>query len=253
VAKKVKKTVKKAPAKQAVSKQKAAPKAKAAGKKVVGKQVAVRKASPKKKKVAQKLARPKKASKTSAPAGKNEKLTPEEIEGYRRLLLEKWTELIGDVNYMENEALRKSRLDAAGDLSSMPIHMADLGTDNFEQEFSLGLMDSERKILLEIVAALRRMNDGTFGICEGTGNPISKARLNANPWARYCIDYARMVEKGVISEGEKVYRKDDTAFDDESDEIDEDFEDEDNFDDAEEEDVEFEADADDDEDEEIEL
>jgi len=168
---------------------------------------------------------------------------------HRRLLLEKWTELIGDVNYMENEALRKSRLDAAGDLSSMPIHMADLGTDNFEQEFSLGLMDSERKILLEIVAALRRMNDGTFGICEGTGNPISKARLNANPWARYCIDYARMVEKGVISEGEKVYRKDDTAFDDESDEIDEDFEDEDNFDDAEEEDVEFEADADDDEDE----
>ncbi|MBE0537903.1 MAG: TraR/DksA C4-type zinc finger protein [Phycisphaerae bacterium] len=180
-------------------------------------------------------------------------MTPEEIQSYRRLLLEKWAELVGDVNYMENEALRKSRLDAAGDLSSMPIHMADLGTDNFEQEFSLGLMDSERKILLEIVAALRRMNDGTFGICEGTGKPISKARLNANPWARYCIDYARMVEKGVVTEGEKVYRKDDTSFDDESDEIDEDFEDEDIFDDAEEEDVEFETDVDEDEDEEIEL
>ncbi|MCD6391953.1 MAG: TraR/DksA C4-type zinc finger protein [Planctomycetes bacterium] len=126
------------------------------------------------------------------------------MEGYRQLLLEKWAELLGDVNHIEEEALRKSRLDAAGDLSSMPIHMADMGTDNFEQEFALGLMDSERKILIEIRAALQRIDEGTFGICEGTGKPIAKARLNAKPWARYCIDYAKMVEEGLVSEGEKI-------------------------------------------------
>jgi len=133
------------------------------------------------------------------------KLTPTEIEGYRQLLLEKWAQLLGDVSQIEGEALRKSRLDAAGDLSSVPIHMADLGTDNFEQEFALGLMDSERKILSKIQAALQRIEQGTFGICEGTGVPIARARLNAKPWARYCIDYARMVEKGLIIEGEKTY------------------------------------------------
>lgn len=133
------------------------------------------------------------------------KLTPTEIERYRLLLLEKWTQLLGDVSQIEGEALRKSRLDAAGDLSSVPIHMADLGTDNFEQEFALGLMDGERKILSKIRAALQRIEQGTFGICEGTGVPIAKARLNARPWARYCIEYARMVEKGLIIEGEKMY------------------------------------------------
>jgi len=208
VAKKVKSTAKKkAPASKAASgNNKTAPKAKKAGKRV-----AAKKASPKKK-VAKKTmpgksvsARSSSKPAQSSKSPKEERLTPEEIEGFRRLLLEKWNELLMDVNHIEGEALRKSRLDAAGDLSSMPIHMADLGTDNFEQEFSLGLMDSERKILAEIVAALRRIKDGTYGICEGTGKTISKARLQASPWARYCIEYARMVEGGMVAEGEKVY------------------------------------------------
>lgn len=127
---------------------------------------------------------------------KVEPLTKEDLEHYRHLLLEKRAELLGDVNSIESEALKKSRLDAAGDLSSMPIHMADLGTDNFEQEFSLGLMASERKLLSEINAALKRIDDGSFGVCEGTGEPISRNRLEANPWARYTIDYASRMEKG---------------------------------------------------------
>ena len=146
-----------------------------------------------------------KKKQTAKPkAKKHRKLTSAESERYRQLLLEKWAELLGDVNHIEEEALRTSRLDAAGDLSSMPIHMADMGTDNFEQEFAIGLMDSERKILAKIRDALQRIDQGTFGICEGTGKPIAKARLNAKPWARYCIEYARMVEQGLIREGEKV-------------------------------------------------
>ncbi|MHC4497958.1 MAG: TraR/DksA family transcriptional regulator [Planctomycetota bacterium] len=130
------------------------------------------------------------------------RLTAAEIERFEQMLLEKRREIVGDVNEMQDEALRKSRLDASGDLSSMPIHMADIGTDNYEQEFALELMDSERKLLREIDDALGRIQQGTYGICEGTGKPIPKARLRAQPWARYRVEYARMLEEGLSTEQE---------------------------------------------------
>ena len=117
-------------------------------------------------------------------------------ESFKSVLLLKRREILHNVFEIEGETLKKSRLDAAGDLSSMPIHMADIGTDNYEQEFALDLMDGERKILLEIDEALERLEEGTYGICEGTGRPIPKARLKAQPWARYCVEYAKMVEEG---------------------------------------------------------
>jgi RNA polymerase-binding protein DksA len=142
-------------------------------------------------------------SKSRAPQTKKKRLTAAEIEYFKQALLQKRREIVGDVNEMEDEALKKPRLDASGDLSSMPIHMADLGTDNYEQEFALGLMDSERKLLREIDDALQRIEQGTYGICEGTGKPIPKARLKAQPWARHCVQYARMIEEGRAVEGEK--------------------------------------------------
>ena len=72
----------------------------------------------------------------------------------------------------------------------MPVHMADLGSDSFEQEFSLGLMAEEKKILEEIRQALLRIESGTFGICEGMGITIEKNRLEAIPWTRYSLEYA---------------------------------------------------------------
>jgi RNA polymerase-binding protein DksA len=116
--------------------------------------------------------------------------------------LAKRREIVNNVSEMEGEALKQSRLDASGDLSSMPIHMADIGTDNYEQEFALGLMDSERKLLNEIDGALQRIEEKTYGICEGTGKPIRKARLQAQPWARYCVEYARQLEQGLVREQE---------------------------------------------------
>ena len=117
------------------------------------------------------------------------------MEFFKQLLLEKRREIVGNVNEMEDETLRKSRIDASGDLSSVPIHMADIGTDNYEQEFALGLMDSERKLLREIDDALANIEKGSYGTCEGTGKPISKARLNAKPWAKHSVEYARILEK----------------------------------------------------------
>ncbi|MHC4423737.1 MAG: TraR/DksA family transcriptional regulator [Planctomycetota bacterium] len=131
-------------------------------------------------------------------------MTASDIEHFKEMLLEKRRDILSDVNEMEGEALKKSRMDAAGDLSSMPIHMADIGTDNYEQEFALELMDSERKMLQEIDAALERIERGTYGICEGKGIPIAKARLEAQPWARYCVEYARMLEQGLVSEQEQT-------------------------------------------------
>ena len=134
----------------------------------------------------------------------SEYLSSEEVEHYKQLLLDKMQQIVGDVNSIEDEALKKSRLDATGDLSSMPIHMADIGTDNYEQEFALNLLDSERKLLREIMEALQRIDEQVYGICEVTGRAISKERLEARPWARYCIEYAKLVEKGIVREGEAV-------------------------------------------------
>lgn len=127
------------------------------------------------------------------------KLTPADIEEFRALLLAKRNELLGNVSSMEIEALRRE----SNDLSRLPIHMADLGTDNYDQEFTLGLMGSERKLMKEIDEALDRIENGTYGICEGTGEPIPKQRLKAIPWARYCVAYTQLLEKGLI-------RKDDS-------------------------------------------
>ena len=139
----------------------------------------------------------------SSTRKKKRGLVNADAKHFKEILLEKRREILRNVTEFEDEALKKSRSDASGDLSSMPIHMADLGTDNYEQEFALGLMDSERKLLREIDNALVRLENKTYGICEGTGKPISKARLEAQPWARYCVNYARMLEQGLIAEQEE--------------------------------------------------
>lgn len=138
--------------------------------------------------------------KTGTAKNKKSHLSTADLKRFQQMLLNKRQEIIGNVNEMKNEALNKSRLDASGDLSSMPIHMADIGTDNYDQEFALGLMDSERKLLREIDDALQRIGNRTYGICEGTGKPIRKARLEAKPWARYSVEYAQTLEQGLAGE-----------------------------------------------------
>lgn len=122
-------------------------------------------------------------------------LTPKEIEHFHQRLLTMRSELLGDISHINGEALES---DNRVDLSNMPVHMADVGTDNYEQEFSLGLMDSERKMLKEIDNALHEIVKGTYGICEGTGKQIGRARLEAVPYARYCVEFKDKLEKGLV-------------------------------------------------------
>lgn len=119
------------------------------------------------------------------------RLTSKQLAEFKRTLLAKRQMLTGDVNTLAADTLRR---DAGGELSNMPIHMADIGSDNWEQDFTLGLIESEQQLVREIDAALRRIKDGTYGVCMATGKPISVARLRAKPWAKYCIEYARQQE-----------------------------------------------------------
>jgi RNA polymerase-binding protein DksA len=140
---------------------------------------------------------PKAADKADRKTEKAEKavsLSKSDLQYFRNLLLEKRREILGDVGSMESEAFK-----GGSNLSNMPIHMADVGTDNFEQEFTLGLIESERQILREIQDALARVDDGSFGVCQGTGKPIPRVRLEAVPWAKYTIEYSRMLEQGKIA------------------------------------------------------
>lgn len=134
------------------------------------------------------------ASSRSANSSKNGSakggLSQKDVAYFRDLLLTKRRELVGDITSMSKEALQ---LDSAT-LSHYADDWADVGSDSQEQEFTLGLVESEHQLLKEISAALKRIEEGTFGVCEATGEPIAKARLNVKPWARYCIEAARQME-----------------------------------------------------------
>jgi len=122
-------------------------------------------------------------------------LTAADLAGFRAKLLELRARLRGDVSAMANVALNKDRMEGAGEFSSMPIHMADIGTDNYEQEFTLSLAQSESMVLSQIDEALRRIDGGTYGECEDCEKSIPKARLNAIPYAHRCVKCASQSEQ----------------------------------------------------------
>jgi DnaK suppressor protein len=135
----------------------------------------------------------KEASSNTPKKARKSRLTAKDLEYFRELLLLRRRQLAGDLTSMETEALRSS----GGNSSHMPIHMADIGTDTFDQDFMLGLAANERVLLKEIDEALERIEKGEYGICALTGDPIPKSRLNAKPWAKYTVESARMVERGL--------------------------------------------------------
>ncbi len=209
-----KKTAKKAPAKKTTTKKKTTKKKTA--KKTTSKKVTKKKTA--KKAPARKVTR-KAAAPSSRPSGnrgvsairpvvpahlpdppKNIKttLSRAQLNEYQQLLLEKRAELLGDIGTMEDGALRNKD---ASNLSNMPLHMADVGSDNYDQELTLGLVESERKLLREIDDALHRIKDKTYGMCLATGKAINPARLEIKPWAKYSIEAARIMEAGGNGNG----------------------------------------------------
>lgn len=109
-----------------------------------------------------------------------------EMKPYRERLMALRARLRGEVHQLADSALRRD----GGEHSTMPIHMADLGSDTFEQDFTLTLMESEETTLAAIEEALERMDEGTYGECEGCGGKIPKARLEALPYVGLCVKCA---------------------------------------------------------------
>jgi DnaK suppressor protein len=119
-----------------------------------------------------------------------------DVKTFRERLLALRSRLRGDVNQLAESALKKNRSQANGDLSSMPIHMADIGSDNFEQEFTLSLIETDGNTLAKIEAALDRIEEGSYGACEECGAKIPKQRLMAVPYATMCVKCASRLEQG---------------------------------------------------------
>jgi RNA polymerase-binding transcription factor DksA len=113
---------------------------------------------------------------------------------YKERLLMLRARLRGDVHTMADAVLNKTRSEASGDLSLMPIHMADVGTDNYEQEFTLSLMQSEETALEQVESALERIEEGVYGECVECGRVIPKTRLSAIPFTPYCVKCASKIE-----------------------------------------------------------
>lgn len=111
---------------------------------------------------------------------------------FRDILIRKRTELVGDVSEMEKEALLSG---GSGGLSHTPSHMAEQGSDTYDQTLSLNIASVDRKLIKEIDDALLRIDDKTYGVCELTGDPIREERLEELPWARHSIDAARELER----------------------------------------------------------
>jgi RNA polymerase-binding protein DksA len=121
-------------------------------------------------------------------------LKNDELEGFRKTLLGLRSRLRGDLDQMTDEALRRDQPDSSGNLSNVPLHMADIGTENYDQEFTLGLIENEQGTLELVNEALQRLDRGKFGRCEECGEPIAKPRLQALPYTRHCIQCARNLE-----------------------------------------------------------
>ncbi len=121
-------------------------------------------------------------------------MKPEDLESFRETLLGLRARLRGDLDQMTDEALGRNQPESSGNLSNVPLHMADVGTENYDQEFTLSLIENEQGTMEQIREALGRIDAGTFGKCEECGETIARPRLQALPYAKYCIGCAREME-----------------------------------------------------------
>jgi DnaK suppressor protein len=111
-----------------------------------------------------------------------------DMEKYEKLLLARRAELLQELGLLQKSGLNSTVKEASGEISSYSTHMADQGTDSFEREKTFQLASKGGRFLHHIDEALRRIKDKTYGKCLECGKDISRARLEAVPHARYCIE-----------------------------------------------------------------
>lgn len=119
---------------------------------------------------------------------KIKKMPKPELKFYRAMLIKERDKVGGGLSHIAETTLNKSQRDASGDLSGYSYHMADMASDDYERDFSLGRATDEQKILYAIDEAIKRIEDGTYGNCLQCGKLIPKKRLKALPYTELCIE-----------------------------------------------------------------
>jgi DnaK suppressor protein len=122
-------------------------------------------------------------------------MTEEELNFFKESLLKMREDLVEQIEDASEDTLMKSQKDVSGDISDYSLHMADVATDNYDRDFNLNLVSNERKLLFEIDEAIKRIENKTYGICLSCNKYISKSRLKAIPYARYCTKCKRKLEQ----------------------------------------------------------
>jgi DnaK suppressor protein len=153
-----------------------------------------------KKKTAKKApasAKPKKAATAAAILGKPMVRGDRDFRPGTRVNQE-WSKYYENLQELRERLLHQMSglaKESAEELPGYSLHMADSGTDNFDRDFALSLLSSDQDALYEVEEALKRIEKKTYGICELTGKPIPKARLQAIPWARFTVEAQAQLEK----------------------------------------------------------
>ena len=152
-----------------------------------------------KKKVRKPVAKPKKiaAKKTLAKAAKKsiKKFNKKELMEFKKMILAVKEKILEGIAHISADTLKKSQKEASGDMSGYSFHMADVATDTYDREFSLSLASNDRELLYELSDASKKIEDGTFGVCEDCKCLITKIRLRAVPYARLCVKCQEKREK----------------------------------------------------------
>lgn len=126
-------------------------------------------------------------------------MNKKDLKKFEKLLKERREEITEGLDRMKGDLLYQKMTDRpTGDVDAA----AEIGTDSFERETALRVYGNESEELYEIDQALKRIEEGNYGVCEGTGKPIPKKRLEAFPTARYCVEYQAELEKSARSQGQ---------------------------------------------------
>ena len=120
--------------------------------------------------------------------------TPQQLKQFRQLLIIERAKVAGEIKTIAHDATKSPR-DASGDLSAYTVHMADMAADTYERELSLNMASTEQEVLYQIDDALKRLDDGSFGVCPQCNGSISMSRLKAVPYASLCIECQRTKER----------------------------------------------------------
>jgi len=118
-----------------------------------------------------------------------------DLDFYKEKLFDLKDDVLTQIRDISKDTLMKSQKDMSGDISGYGLHLADVATDNYERDFNLGLVSSERRIVVNIDEALKRIQDKSYGICGVCKKDIAKTRLDVIPHAKYCRKCKEKLEK----------------------------------------------------------